>query len=149
MFFWLWTVYLFLFTGHVAYIDIRTRCIPNKIVGGYGSGMLVFVGCAPGFQEHWLSTALATLLVIICGIFVYMVCAAYIGAGDIKYTMVLSLALGGSGTLHMLVIASWLALVALGLRRLIWRISVRESLAFAPYISLSTLLVWLWPMVQS
>jgi leader peptidase (prepilin peptidase)/N-methyltransferase len=89
------------------------------------------------------------LLVLVIGIVVFAIGSSYIGGGDIKYTIVLSLVLGLSGTLYMLVLASWLALLAIVVRRLVWLVRVGEPIPFAPYMSVSTLVVWLWPVIQS
>lgn len=149
MFFWLWTIYLCIFTGHVAYIDIRTRTIPNLYIGGYGSGMIVLAGCTPMVGNHWWPIVSATLLVMIGGVLVYKVGSSWIGGGDIKYIMVLSLALGFSGTLFMVMLASWLAVLATLVRMSIWRIRFNEPMPFAPYLGFSALLVWFWPVLQS
>jgi leader peptidase (prepilin peptidase)/N-methyltransferase len=149
MLFWLWTIYLFVCTGHVAYLDIRTQCIPNRYLGGYAIGLLALIGYTPSARGHWWSILVATLLVMVVGSIVYLVASTYLGGGDIKYAMVLSLALGLSGTLYMFVLASWLALIAVIVRRVGWQVRVGEPLAFAPYMSLSAMLVWLLPVFQS
>lgn len=149
MVFWIWTAYLFLFTGHVAYMDIRTRSIPNTLLGGYGSGMLVLAGCAPDVGAHWLSIASATLLVMVIGFAVYAISSSAIGGGDIKYMIVLSIALGGSGTLLVFLCACVLATIAIVIRWLMWRIRFGESIALAPYLSICAMLIWLWPVLQS
>lgn len=141
---WLWTVFLFVCTAHVAYIDIRTRCIPNRVLGGYASGMLVLFGCSPGLFGHGWCTALATLLVMGCLFIVYTIGSSYIGGGDIKYTMLLSLALGWSGTLYMLAVASWLAILVAFVRRIVARVGVGEPMPFAPFLGCSTMVIWLW-----
>ena len=125
----------------VIFFDFEHRLILDRVI--FPSMALALI--ASLFNHPWwagLATGLATgllfLLLAVVGAFIFK--ADALGFGDVKFAAFMGLLLGPLPTIQALFYGVFLAGVA-GIGIIIWRRSLKGTIAYGPYLAAGTLIV--------
>jgi len=138
-FFILRTVMLITFSFMAMLIDLRKRCIPNRLVFGMFTGWLLLM--VPKLLSD-IQTGVPILtdsvigLLIGGGIFlsVYLLSRRGLGGGDVKFMAVAGLYLGFGGTLPAILYGTVLAALSGLILIALKRIKRKDTIPLAPFL---------------
>lgn len=123
--------------------DLRQRRIPNllTLIGALLAFTFAFMG---GKSFLWTSLK-GSLLVFLLLLFLHLLSRGQLGMGDVKLGWVLGAFLGPEAGLAAVLWAFFLGGLTALLLLLMKKISRKDSLPFAPFFALGTLMVFLDP----
>ena len=138
-FFILWTAMLLTFSFMAMLVDIRKRCIPNKLVLGMFTGWLLLT--APKLLlDTQAGIPILTDSVIGAliggGVFlsVYLLSRRGLGGGDVKFMAAAGLYLGFGGTLPAILYGTVLAALSGLILIALKRIKRKDTIPLAPFL---------------
>ncbi|SDB81502.1 prepilin peptidase [Shouchella lonarensis] len=137
----LWVLLFISLLAIVTVTDLSRMIIPNVI-------LLVFAVPLIGIRLFFIPTftwidALLGLCVVVSLLFVVFIYRRdQLGGGDVKLLILLGFVMGVPAILYVIAVASFLGLVYIGGAVLSKRISGRERIPFAPFISMAAVLVY-------
>ena len=134
----------------IAMHDVRWMTIPNRLNGLLLGTGLGFAGVMP--QPGWWAAisgilAGAGILGALAAIFETLRGKAGLGLGDVKFVASAGAWVGWSGLPPLILLASFSALLFIGMRRLAEpSYDIRSRLPFGPFLAASTLTIWVLQM---
>jgi len=138
-FFILRSIMLITFSFMAMLIDIRKRCIPNKLVLGMFTGWLLLMASKllPDTQAGIpILTDSVVGMLIAGGVFmsVYLLSRRGLGGGDVKFMAVAGLYLGLDGTLPAILYGTVLAALSGLILIALKRIKRKDTIPLAPFL---------------
>lgn len=135
-------------TAYLAYIDLKSRIVPNKILlAMMGLRFVCFVPeglLYPGFAIRFISSAVLGCLLGM-GILAVgnILCKKGMGYGDIKYVGTAGFYMGPNGILFVIFLSLFFSAVYCGIMLLTKKLTVKDEIPLMPFLFAGVLLTCL------
>ncbi len=143
--------WLALCLGWLSWVDLRTHLLPNRFVltGFLGQSVLLIalavVSRTQSGLTRLLDAALGCLAMSICYLVIYLASRGSFGMGDVKFSAQLGLFsgwLGWNTWLWALILPFFLAGLVTVALLMIRRLTLKDHIAFGPFMSLGALIAF-------